>query len=197
MDHTTTPLGKCTIFLEPKFSIGGFGDDLFSFSFWMIFGSVFVFGGVTNNPSNPWGIPRSWAHQTHVYAILRLKKNTALHQQNETNCSMDFKTSEVWYVSKGKNTTRSWSVGSSNWVPPDPTSQKISWASCSPKVSVKRKQCWQSFVKPRCFRGWFLWQQEAVISQGNEAKMDLQYIPLLLSNMNESSAISHFELSGL
>lgn len=71
-----------------------------------------------------------------------------------TNCS-DFKTSEVWYVSKGKNTTRSWSVGSSNWVPPDPTSQKISWASCSPKVSVKRKQCWQSFVKPRCFMGDF------------------------------------------
>ena len=28
-------------------------------------------------------------------------------------------------------------------------SQKSCWASCSPKVLVKRKQCWHSLVKPR------------------------------------------------
>lgn len=124
MDHvSTTPWENAPFLLEPKKTVRRFRRWFIFLFTWMIFGSVFVFGGVTNNPSNPWGIPRSWMHQTHVYAILRSKSksNTALLYTNKMkqNCSMDFKTSEVWYVSKGKNTTRSWSVGSSNWVPPD------------------------------------------------------------------------------
>ena len=54
IDHvTTTPWENAHVFFEPKEVFLGFGDD-FPFhldDFW--FGSVFVFGGVTNNPSNP------------------------------------------------------------------------------------------------------------------------------------------------
>lgn len=117
MDHYTDPPGKMHIFFWTQIKAWRLWR-WFSFSLGWFLGSVFGFGGVTNTPSNPWGIPRSWAHQTHVYAILRSKEKTSLYTNKMKQTAATSKLLKFDMLPREKNTTRSFSVGSSNWVPP-------------------------------------------------------------------------------